>query len=506
STYGQGRAKPLWLGSVKSNIGHTQAAAGVAGVIKMVLALRRGLLPRTLHVAEPAPQIDWSTGAVALLAEEQPWPAGDTPRRAGVSAFGASGTNAHVILEEAPAAEEPTPAPEDPAPVSVVPWPLAARSESALRAQAGRLLDALTPQDASDRDVAYSLISSRSVFEHRAVLVGRNRTELRTGLAALAAGRSAAGVVRGTPVPGGLALLFTGQGAQRVGMGRGLHRDFPVFAAAFDEVCAAFDALGPDAVGDGTHPGGLRDVVFADAGRLDQTGWAQPALFAVEVALFRLLESWQVAPDMLAGHSIGELAAAHVAGVWSLAEAVRVVAARGRLMQALPAGGAMVAVQAGEDEVAGHDVDVAAVNAVDAVVLSGDEERVLAAAAAFEAAGRKVKRLSVSHAFHSARMEPMLDGFRAVLAGVTAAPPRIPIVSTLTGRVATAEELADPDYWVRHVRRTVRFHDAVVSMTAAGVRTFLEVGPDGVLSGLVPEGVPALRRDRDETASAVTAL
>ncbi|MFK4273625.1 type I polyketide synthase, partial [Streptomyces milbemycinicus] len=392
ATYGQerGAGRPLYVGSVKSNIGHVQAAAGVAGVIKSVLALRYGVLPRTLHVDVPSREVDWSAGAVELLTEAVEWPAGGRPRRVGVSAFGISGTNAHVILEEAPEGVEESAAGEV---AGVVPWVVSARSEEGLRAQAARLVEHVVGGSGlGPVDVGWSLARSRAVLEHRAVVLGGDGEELVAGLRALCDGVLGPGVVRGVAGDGGTALLFTGQGAQRVGMGRELYEAFPVFAAAFDAVCAGFE---------GMLPGSLRGVVFGDGGGVvDRTEWAQPALFALEVALFELVVSWGVRADVLVGHSVGELVAAHVAGVWSLADACRVVAARGRLMQALPVGGAMVAVRVGEGElpVLPEGVSVAAVNGPRSLVLSGDEGPVLELAARLAGEGRDTRRLRVSHA------------------------------------------------------------------------------------------------------------
>ena len=534
AAYGQDRdaEHPLWLGSLKSNIGHTQAAAGVAGVIKTVQALRHGVLPRTLHADEATPYVDWSAGAVRLLTEARDWPATEGPRRAGVSAFGASGTNAHVIIEQAPSAvvaiadgqvpggegslaADPivqpvavppgTTPPGTPAPVTPLPLLLSARTPEALRAQAARLADSLDAGGATDpADLAYSLVTTRALLGERAVLVGGA-----DGLRALARGESTPDLVQGSAVgAGGLAFLFTGQGSQRVGMGQGLYAAYPAFAAAFDAVAAELDPL----VGRS-----LAEVVESGDG-LDDTGLTQPALFALEVAQYRLLESWGVRPDFVAGHSIGELAAAHVAGVLSLPDAAALVAARARLMQALPGGGAMVAVQATEDEVlavlAGHGdgVSVAAVNGPTSVVVSGDEQTVLAVAQEFTVRGRRTRRLRLSHAFHSPHMDAMLAEFGEVAAALAYAAPRIPVVSDVTGRIAGAEELTSPDYWVRQVRAAVRFADVVGELAASGVTTFVELGPDGTLSALVQEtlpdavAVPVLRRDRPEAFTAVAAL
>ncbi|MEU8146476.1 type I polyketide synthase [Nonomuraea sp. NPDC048901] len=509
ATYGKDRPqdRPLWLGTVKSNIGHTQAAAGVAGVIKMVMAMRHGVLPRTLHIDTPSSHVDWSAGNVRLLTEPIPWPGGERPRRAGVSSFGISGTNAHVVLEAVETEHEEPTALALPA----LPLPISGRSAAGLRAQAERLRSYLEErEDASLPDVAYSLATARAALEHRAVVTASDRAGLLAGLSQVADG-----VVSG----GKLAFLFTGQGSQRVGMGRELVAAYPVFAEHLAAVCARLDPLLE-------RP--LTEVMWERPELLDQTGYTQAALFAVEVALYRLVESWGVVPDFLLGHSIGEVAAAHAAGVLSLDDACALVAARGRLMQALPTGGAMVAVQAGEEEArrilaeAGEEdagqvlagaggVVIAAVNGPASVVLSGDEEAVLRVADRFA----KSRRLPVSHAFHSPRMEPMLAAFREVTEGLSYGSASVPVVSNVTGapvREFTAE------YWVRHVREAVRFADGVAFLHGQDVRTFVELGPDGVLSGMgqecVPEPqdgrgpvfVPALRRGRDEAEQVVTAV
>ncbi|UXY30533.1 type I polyketide synthase [Streptomyces sp. HUAS TT20] len=501
ATYGQDRAAdaPLWLGSIKSNLGHTQAAAGVAGIIKMVLAMRHERLPRTLHVDAPSSHVDWSAGAVELLTEARPWAAGERTRRAGVSSFGISGTNAHVIVEEAPT-EEPVPMAEA-AWLPVVPWIVSGRTAEAAREQSARLLELIGDGDGLDpADVGFSLATQRSAFAHRAAAVAGDPDGLRAGLEAIADGSVTPSVVGGS-----VAFLFTGQGSQRAGMGRGLYEAFPVFAAALDEVCAALDVHLE-------RP--LKDVMFGGEG-LDETGCTQPALFALEVALFRLLEAWGVRPDALAGHSIGELAAAHVAGLWSLEDAATLVAARGRLMQQLPAGGAMAAVQATEDEVRAvlpEGTGIAAVNGPVSIVVSGPEAGVEEVVRHFSEAGRKTKRLTVSHAFHSPLMEPMLAEFEDIAAQLTYAEPVIPIVSTLTGTQVSYEDLAEPAYWVRHVREAVRFADAVATLGEKGIGTFLELGPDAVLTAMAADTgteatlVAGLRRDRSEAQALVEAL
>ena len=496
ATYGQGRETPLLLGSIKSNIGHTQAAAGVAGVIKMVEAIRRAKLPKTLHVDAPSPHVDWNAGAVELLTEAREWPLVERPRRAGVSSFGVSGTNAHVIIEQAPATVDA----EAGVPVPVVPLVVSARSEEALQAQAAKLVS--TVESADLTEVAYSLAATRAAHDHRAVVVAASAEEAVRGLRALAAGEQDTAV----RTPGKLAMLFTGQGSQRLNMGKELYLAYPVFAEVFDEVVDNLDVQME-------RP--LRDVLFGDdAEELNGTQYTQCALFAVEVALARLLESWGVKPDILLGHSIGELAAAHIAGVWSLADACMVVAARGRLMQALPEGGAMVAIAATEDEVVpllGENVSIAAVNGPASVVVSGERDAVDAVVSVFKLQGRKTSELRVSHAFHSPLMEPMLAEFREILEVVDFAPPSIPVVSNVTGRLATPEELCSPGYWLWHVRRPVRFADGVAALTAAGVTTAIEVGPDAVLSAMAAFAeditfAAAQRRGHAEVPTLVGAL
>ncbi|MEU8774109.1 type I polyketide synthase [Streptomyces sp. NPDC048606] len=524
ATYGQDRPaeRPLWLGSLKSNIGHTQAAAGVGGVIKMVQAMRHGVLPQTLHVDEPTPHVDWSAGAVRLLTEPREWEEeGGRPRRAGVSSFGVSGTNAHVVLEQpAPYLPEPREGSENPrTAATTMAWPVSAKDPDALREQAARLFTHIEEHPDHDlADIGLSLAGSRATLDVRSVAVGTSREELLDGLAAIAAGRPASTALlrgetpSGAPVGGHrTAFLFSGQGSQRLGMGRELYAAFPVFAAAFDAVCVELD-------GQLERP--LKEAVFGeDAELLNRTAFAQPALFAIEVALYRLVESWGVRPDFLAGHSVGEFAAAHVTGMLSLEDAARLVAARGRLMQGLPAGGVMVAVQASEEEVrdllVGFEdrADVAAVNGPSSVVVSGDEDAIAAVVDTLAAEGRKTKALAVSHAFHSPLMEPMLEEFQQIAAGMTFGTPTLPIVSTLTGRIVPAEEFGTPDYWVRHAREAVRFADAVDALALEGVRTFLEIGPGAVLTALAQDHldersltVPTLRTDRTEDLAVTTAL
>ncbi|MER7706930.1 type I polyketide synthase, partial [Kitasatospora sp. NPDC097605] len=491
---------PLRVGSAKTNVGHLEGAAGITGLLKTVLSLHHRELPPSLNFETPNPAIALDALNLRVQTEREEWPSPDGgPLVAGVSSFGMGGSNCHVVLSSWSEEERP---PTD-APGSVVPWVVSGRSAAALREQARRLgAHVAASPELSPVDVGYSLATGRTAFEHRAAVVGRDRAELLRALEELASGEAS-----GTQISDGLtAFLFTGQGAQRLGMGAELYAAFPVFAAAFDEVRAVVD-------GHLDRP--LRDVISSDAALLEGTGYAQVALFAIEVALYRLVESWGVRADFLVGHSVGELAAAHVAGVWSLADACALVAARGRLMQALPTGGAMVSVIASEEEVlphlAGHEdrVSIAAVNGPTATVLSGDEEAVLAIA---EAGGWKSTRLRVSHAFHSPLIEPMLEEFRQIAQGLTYHEPTIALVSNVTGEIATPELVRSPDYWVRHVREAVRFHDGMTTLRERGVTRYIELGPAATLTALAQtcvdsgEFIPLLRKNRPEDESAITAL
>ncbi len=531
ATYGQERSgvEPLWLGSVKSNIGHTQAAAGVAGVIKMVMALRAGTLPRSLYAESPSSRIDWSAGAVSLLGESRPWSREGGPRRVGISSFGISGTNAHAILEEPPMMVESharSVAPtlgdrqdsEARASLSGMSpaWILSADGEAALRQQAGRLREHLLAHPGlALSDVAVSL-AGRSALADRAVVIGASGEDLLSGLESLA-GEGPSAVISGHAVSrkqnGGLALLFSGQGSQRLGMGRELSAGLPIFKETLEELSEHLDAvLGRS----------LLDVIFAREGTaeaelLDETAFTQAALFVLEVALFRQVQALGVRPDFLIGHSIGEVVAAYVAGVFSTEDACSLVGARGRLMGELPHGGAMVAVEISEQDAltAIRDlegsVSLAAVNGLNSVVLSGEEAVVSELAGEWKSQGRKTSRLRVSHAFHSPLMDGMLVEFADCVRCLSFEEPSIPIVSNMTGELITPESVCSVDYWVEHVRQTVRFADGVRWLYAQGVRNFLELGPDGVLSAMCRESLsdsdaqiavaPVLRAERPELES-----
>ncbi|HWA54139.1 MAG TPA: type I polyketide synthase [Solirubrobacterales bacterium] len=520
ATYGQERERPLWLGSLKSNVGHTQAAAGVGGVIKAVLAMREGTMPKTLHVDGPSSKIAWEAGRVELLSEAREWEPNGHPRRAGVSSFGISGTNAHLILEEAPGAgEQEAEAPVAPTALAApLAFTCSAKDPQALAAQASRLATHIAESPGlSLLDLAYSLATSRSALEQRAVVVAGGREELLGILRSLAQGERppSATLAKAPPSPR-LAYLFTGQGSQRAGMGKELHRTYPAYRQAFEAACEEIDPL---------IDRSLKELVFSEEGSeeaklLDHTTYAQPALFATQVALGRLYASWGLEPQAMAGHSVGEISAAHLAGVLSLKDAAKLVCARGALMGALPSGGAMLAIEATEQEalelIEGKEAELslAAVNSPTSCVISGVAEAIDACEATCREQGRRVKRLDVSHAFHSPLMEPMLEQFSEVCESLSFKAPQTPIVSCLSGE-PLGEQATDPAYWVAHVREPVRFADAASILLEEGTTTALELGPDPVLCAMADECLteeqeltlaPALRSGNPEPSTALGAL
>ncbi len=524
ATYGQERETPLRLGSVKSNIGHSQAAAGVAGVIKTVMAMREGVLPKTLHVDAPSSKVDWEAGEIELLTEATEWKPNGHPRRAGVSSFGASGTNAHLILEEAPmSGRDPGPgasAKDAPAAeaslAGPLPFILSAKTPQALKDSASRLATHIQEHpELEPTDLAHSLITTRAQLSERALIVGSDRDELLEGLAALAQGKPAPNTKTQTAKAGRLAYLLTGQGSQRPGMGKELHETYPAYAKALEEACEQIDQHTD-------HP--LKELIFSQPGSkqaalLERTTYAQPAIFATGLALYRLLESFGLTPDLLTGHSVGEITAAHISGVFSLADAAKLIAARGALMGALPEGGAMLAIEATEPEaleaIEGKDkaLSLAAVNGPEAVVISGEEKAIEAQEAHFKAQDRKTKRLAVSHAFHSPLIEPMLEDFKAVLASLTLAEPKLPVISNASGELLSKEQAQDPAYWVSHAREPVRFAKGIQTLAEQGTTTYLELGADPLLgpmaSTVLQEGstpIPTLRQGRDEPEALILAL
>ncbi|WP_423748112.1 type I polyketide synthase, partial [Frankia canadensis] len=536
---GRPAADPLLVGSAKTNVGHLEGAAGIVGLVKAALCIRHRQVPPSLNFERPHPRIPLAELGLRVRTELGPWPRPDRPLVAGVSSFGMGGTNCHVVLAEAPSPLAPPEPPEPPAPArrrqgpadgdrpaDLVPQVLSARSPRALRVQARRLAALLDGPATDPVDVGYSLTTTRSVFEHRAVVLGRDREELLDGLRSVASGAPEATTgpgarrVEGRAGGGRVAFLFPGQGSQYARAGADLAARYPVFAAALAEVSAHFDEFLE-------RP--LRHVLAArgdtpDAALLDRTAYTQPALFALGVALHRLLGTFGVRPDLLAGHSIGELTAAHLAGVLPLADACALVAARGRLMQAVRATGAMAALEATEEEItallAGQDANlgIAAVNGPRALVVSGDEAAVTDLARRWRERGYRATRLRVSHAFHSPHMDAILDEFGRIARGLSFAPPALPVVSNVTGLIATADELTSPDYWVAHARSAVRFMAGVRHLRRLGAAVFVEVGPGGQLSGMTrasladpPDGespvvAPLLRRGQDEQATFLTGL
>ncbi|NBH01910.1 type I polyketide synthase, partial [Amycolatopsis sp. SID8362] len=477
-TYGRGRSpeQPLWLGSVKSNIGHTQAAAGVAGVMKAVLALQHSTLPKSRHAERPTSEVDWSDGTLRLLAEDVEWPERDHPRRAAVSSFGISGTNAHAILEAAPPAEVSEPAPVP----AVVPWVLSGRTAEALRAQAARLSDV-----EGFADVGHSLAVTRARFEHRAVVVGRDRDELLRGVAAVASGAPDDSVVTGVAGKSGkVALVFPGQGSQWAGMALELASSSPVFADRLDDCAVALSSF---------VDWSLRDVL-ADVDALARVDVVQPALWAVMVSLAELWRSYGVVPDAVVGHSQGEIAAAVVSGALSLEDGARVVALRSKAILALAGRGGMVSVAASRETVEALLTDglsVAAVNGPAAVVVSGEPRALDALIAACETAGVRAKRIPVDYASHSAQVEEIRDELLGVLAPIAPRTAETGFFSTVTGDWADGAEL-DATYWYTNLRGTVLLDDAVRALTERGFGTFIEASPHPVLTMAIGETATAL--------------
>ncbi|MEU1057008.1 acyltransferase domain-containing protein, partial [Streptomyces sp. NPDC005876] len=489
ATYGQDRPedRPLWLGSLKSNIGHTMAASGAAGVIKMVMALRHGLLPKTLHVDEPTPHVDWTAGAVELLTEERPWPDAGRPRRAAVSSFGISGTNAHVVLEQAPETadadgeETPGPAVTTGGPV---PWVVSGKSAAALAAQAASLEHILTADaELAVTDVGLSLAVTRSAFDHRAVVIAREPVDHRVALAALATGRPSPHVVTGTvsTEPGRTVFVFPGQGSQWVGMGVELMRSSPVFAEHLRACAAALASFtGWD----------LIDVLEQGSG-LERVDVVQPALWAVMVSLARLWEHLGVVPDAVVGHSQGEIAAAHIAGVLSLEDAARVVALRSRAITGIAGRGGMVSLPLAVVDAsvligpwAGR-VAVATVNGPSSTVVAGDADALAELLARCEAEGVRARRIPVDYASHTPHVEALHDQLLELLAPVEPRRASVAFYSTVAGHVGGP--MADTTvmgaaYWYENLRTTVLFEETVRALLDDGHTLFIETSPHPVLT------------------------
>ncbi|WBB60934.1 SDR family NAD(P)-dependent oxidoreductase [Streptomyces sp. WMMC500] len=516
ATYGQAHTeeRPLWLGAVKSNIGHTQAAAGVAGVIKMVEAMRHGVLPATLHVDEPSSHVDWDAGAVSLLTEAQPWPETGEPRRSAVSSFGISGTNAHVILEAAPEQPADADVTTRSAPVPVV---ISARSAAALGQVAGRLAAYVEQHpEVEVGALAGPLWSGRAKLEHRAGIVTADRSELRDALTALASGAAHSALVTG-PGPaegGGLAVMFSGQGSQRPGMGRELYETFPVYAEALDEVCTALDHhLDTDIP--------LREVTFAakdseHAALLETTLYTQPALFAHHVAGYRLLQTAGIQPTALIGHSIGELSAAHLTGTLPLTLAADMVATRAKLLHTLPEGTGMLAVNTDADALTPYlqrhgDVAIAAHNSATSLAVAGPLDALEALAGELTEAGIRTKALKVAHAFHTAHTEPVLDAFTDHLTDLfarhTLGEAEVPVISNVTGLPATDRQHHDPAYWAQHIRQPVHFHHGITHLTQnENITLFTELAPHPTLTPHLPSSVRSTPHLPTETLTHLATL
>jgi acyl transferase domain-containing protein/NAD(P)-dependent dehydrogenase (short-subunit alcohol dehydrogenase family)/acyl carrier protein len=493
AVYGQGRSSenPILLGAVKSNIGHLEAASGMAGIIKMVGSFVHDAFPPSLHASPKNQHIPWDTLNVSVVEEARPWTKTDGVRRAGVSSFGLSGTNAHVILEEAPRREhtEAVVQEESTRGMSAYPLLISGQSKAAVKDMAQRLQQHLQDNAFEPLDLAFSLACTRSHFSHRVALFANNRDRMSEVLGDYAETQTlkygVEGIVPTTSAH--VAFLFTGQGSQYATMAKGLYEHSPIFKEALDDICGHF----------GVHLEHRLDaILFADpeseeADLLHKTQYTQPALFAIEVALYRLFESWGILPQYVMGHSVGELTAAHVAGIFSLEDACKLVAKRGSLMDAISDQGSMASIQASEEMTREaivqykleKQVNIAGLNAPTQTVISGDSKKVDELVSHFEEKNIKATRLTVSHAFHSHHMDAMLDAFRGVAESITYHPPKIALISNVSGQRA-GEEVTTADYWVEHVRRPVRFLDGMKTLEKANVNTFFELGPQPVLCGM----------------------
>ena len=513
ASYGAGRSadRPLLVGSMKANLGHTEAASGAAGLIKTVAALEHERIPAQINYSQPNPRIDWANIPVRVADKTTIWRRGERARRAGVSAFGLSGTNAHIIVEEAPV-EAVTAAKQD-GPVLV---PFSAHNDAALRELAGRHIAALSTKDLGLADVAATLGAGRAHLPRRMAAIASSTAELATLLKAYVAGELSPGVIDGGTRARlrGLrtAFLFTGQGAQYAGMGRGLYEREPVFRDVMDRAAALLGPIEGVSLLDAIYPpADGRDVI-------SRTIYTQPALYALEVALAELWRSWGVSPSIVMGHSVGEYAAACVAGVFSFEDGLKLIAERGRLMQALPSGGAMAALFVTEADAEvrikalGGKASIGALNGPEETVISGDSEAVAAVVAQAESEGVGVRRLDVSHAFHSARLDPMLDAFELRAKAIRYNAPRVPILSNLTGEIM--RQAPDARYWRDHARKPVRFAHSIRKLVDEGVAALIEMGPHPTLLALAgrvaPEATwlsaPSLRNGRDDTGQILEAV
>lgn len=489
AAYGTDRTKaePLHIGSVKTNIGHLESAAGIASLIKVVLALQHAEIPPHLHFETPSPYIPWQTLPIDVPTTSTTWRGPQSRRIAGISSFGLSGTNAHLIVESAVA---PSYAKGDPERTHHV-LPLSAKTDSALRELVEAYESALSDEAFDLGDICYTAATGRAHFDKRIAVVGSSAESMRTKLAAIRDGKFTSGFAQGNindkPTPK-IAFLFTGQGSQSFGMGRQLYESQPTFRDAIDRC---------DTILRETLDQPLLDVLYPETeteSPINETQYTQPALFAVEYALYEMWKSWGIEPSMVLGHSVGEYVAACVAGVFSLEDGLKLIAARGRLMQALPQDGQMVVVMANAETVTqvirdkSAKVSIAAVNSPDQTVISGRTELVEAVALEFESRGITTKALTVSHAFHSAQMDPMLDAFEHICGTVELSAPSIPLVSNLHGRVVR-DEIASPRYWRDQIRNTVQFRPGITHLDESGCNVFLEIGPDAVLTALGRQNV-----------------